>query len=107
MVSECVLIAFAFSGEWCGCDLWRVAAGEATPRELADTFGLTQQNVSKHLQVLHRSGVVARRPDRSNVFCRLADDSTARLLDDVLSGSGETPDSNRGHPDFSRGPKPL
>jgi DNA-binding transcriptional ArsR family regulator len=34
----------------------QLRAGEATPQELADTLGLTQQNVSKHLQVLHRSG---------------------------------------------------
>jgi DNA-binding transcriptional ArsR family regulator len=44
----------------------QLRAGEATPQELADTLGLTQQNVSKHLQVLHRSGVVARRPDGAN-----------------------------------------
>jgi DNA-binding transcriptional ArsR family regulator len=50
----------------------QLRAGEATPQELADTLGLTQQNVSKHLQVLHRSGVVARRPDGANVFYRLA-----------------------------------
>jgi DNA-binding transcriptional ArsR family regulator len=68
---------------------------------------LTQQNVSKHLQVLHRSGVVARRPDGTNVFCRLADDSTARLLDDVLSGSGETRTRTGDTMIFSRGPKPL
>jgi DNA-binding transcriptional ArsR family regulator len=49
----------------------QLRAGEATPQELADTLGLTQQNVSKHLQVLHRSGVVARRPDGANVFWRL------------------------------------
>ena len=107
MVSECVLIAFAFSGQWCGCDLWRVAAGEATPQELADTLGLSQQNVSKHLQVLHRSGVVARRPDGTNVCYRLADDSTARLLDDVLSGSGETRTRTGDTMIFSRGPNAL
>lgn len=65
--------------------LEQLRAGEATPQELADTLGLTQQNVSKHLQVLHRSGVVVRRPDGANVFYRLADDSTARLLDDVVA----------------------
>jgi DNA-binding transcriptional ArsR family regulator len=30
----------------------QLRAGEATPQELADTLGLTQQNVSKHLQDL-------------------------------------------------------
>jgi len=63
----------------------QLRAGEATPRELAETLGLTQQNVSKHLQVLHRSGVVTRRPDGANVYYRLTDDSVARLLDDVVA----------------------
>jgi DNA-binding transcriptional ArsR family regulator len=63
----------------------QLRAGEATPQELADTLGLTQQNVSKHLQVLHRSGVVVRRPDGANVFYRLVDDSTGKLLDDVVA----------------------
>jgi len=30
----------------------QLRAGEATPQEVADTLGLTQQNVSKHLQDL-------------------------------------------------------
>jgi hypothetical protein len=34
----------------------QLAAGAATPQELADALGLSQQNVSKHLQILHRSG---------------------------------------------------
>lgn len=37
--------------------------GGAMPQKLVDTLGLTQQNVSKHLQVLHRSGTVRRPPD--------------------------------------------
>lgn len=63
----------------------QLRAGEATPQELADTLGLTQQNVSKHLQVLHRSGIVGRRPDGANVFYRLVDESIAYLLDDVVT----------------------
>jgi DNA-binding transcriptional ArsR family regulator len=83
----------------------QLPAGEATPQELSDILGLTQQNDSTHLRVLHRSGVVARRPDRTNDFYRLADDSTARLLDDVLSGSGETRTRTGDTMIFSRGPK--
>ena len=30
----------------------QLRAGEATPQEVADTLGLTQQNVSKHFQDL-------------------------------------------------------
>ena len=67
----------------------QLRAGQATPQELADMLGLTQQNVSKHLQVLHRSGVVTRRPDGANVFYALADESTPKLLDDVLASVTE------------------
>ncbi len=58
----------------------QLASGAATPQELADALGLTQQNVSKHLQILHRSGVVTRRPEGANVIYSLKDESgpTAR-----------------------------
>lgn len=48
-------------------------------------MGLSQQNVSKHLQILHRSGVVTRRPDGANVFYALRDESTVKLLEDVVA----------------------
>lgn len=57
-----------------------LAHGPATPRELADALGLTQQNVSKHLQILHRNGLVSRRPEGSSVIYDLKDESTMRLL---------------------------
>jgi DNA-binding transcriptional ArsR family regulator len=49
-------------------------------------LGLTQQNVSKHLQILHRNGLVTRRPEGSSVINALRDSSTVRLLDDVVTG---------------------
>jgi DNA-binding transcriptional ArsR family regulator len=49
-------------------------------------LGLTQQNVSKHLQILHRNGLVTRRPEGSSVIYALRDSSTVRLLDDVVTG---------------------
>lgn len=63
----------------------QLATGAATPQELADGLGLSQQNVSKHLQILHRSGLVTRRPDGANVFYALKDESTVKLLEDVVS----------------------
>lgn len=63
----------------------QLAGGAATPQELADALGLTQQNVSKHLQILHRSGIVTRRPEGSNVIYALKDESTVRLLEDVVA----------------------
>jgi DNA-binding transcriptional ArsR family regulator len=67
----------------------QLADGSATPQELADALGLTQQNVSKHLQILYRSGVVSRRPEGANVIYSLSDESTVRLLDDVVASVAE------------------
>lgn len=35
----------------------QLAGGSATPQELADALGLTQQNVSKHLQILQTAKI--------------------------------------------------
>ena len=67
----------------------QLANGPATPQELADTLGLTQQNVSKHLQILYRAGVVTRQPDGSDVIYSLRDDSTVRVLEDVVASVTE------------------
>lgn len=67
----------------------QLASGGATPQELADTLGLTQQNVSKHLQILHRNGLVTRRPEGSSVIYALRDGSTVRLLEDVVGSVSE------------------
>jgi DNA-binding transcriptional ArsR family regulator len=43
--------------------LARLAAGEASVRELAEPFAMTQPAVSKHLAVLERAGLVSRGRD--------------------------------------------
>jgi DNA-binding transcriptional ArsR family regulator len=67
----------------------QLADGPATPQELVDALGLTQQNVSNHLQILYRAGVVSPRPDGTNVFYSLRDESTVRLLEDVVASVTE------------------
>ena len=62
-----------------------LAAGSATPQEMADALGYTQQNVSKHLQILYRSGVVSRRQDGSSVVYALKDPTTVAVLDDIVA----------------------
>lgn len=58
-----------------------LAQGYATPQELADDLGLSQQNVSKHLQVLYRAGFVARKRDGTSVLYSLADEGPVKVLD--------------------------
>jgi DNA-binding transcriptional ArsR family regulator len=55
--------------------------GELTVTELVDATGLSQANVSKHLQLLHSMSFVVRRKEGLYVFYSLADDDTVRLCE--------------------------
>ncbi|HUE88804.1 MAG TPA: metalloregulator ArsR/SmtB family transcription factor [Vicinamibacterales bacterium] len=55
--------------------------GEATVGELVETTGLTQANLSKHLQLLHALGFVTRRKQGLFVYYTLADADIFRLCD--------------------------
>ncbi len=58
--------------------------GDASVQELSERVASTPQNVSRHLAILHRAGIVARRREGPFVYYSLADYSTCRLLDQVL-----------------------
>jgi DNA-binding transcriptional ArsR family regulator len=51
--------------------LVRLAAGEATVGELAEPFAMSLPAVSKHLKVLERAGLIARRRKAQWRPCRL------------------------------------
>lgn len=58
-------------------------------QELTDDLDTTHQNVSKHLGVLLRCGIVTRRKDGNKVWYALADYSACRLIEQAsasLSG---------------------
>lgn len=57
---------------------------EASVQELSDRLPGTPQNVSRHLNLLHRAGIVARRKEGTSVRYSLSDFSACRLLDQVL-----------------------
>jgi DNA-binding transcriptional ArsR family regulator len=59
--------------------------GEVPVQELSDKMPTTPQNVSRHLCILHRAGLVARRRDGNCVLYSLADYSACRLLDQTLA----------------------
>jgi DNA-binding transcriptional ArsR family regulator len=61
----------------------RLRAGEATVHELTEATGASQQNVSKHLGVLHDAGIVARRKAGNQVFYRVADIGIFELCESV------------------------
>ncbi len=61
--------------------LYGLHEGERTVSELVEQTGFRQAKVSKHLQLLHRDGFVARRKEGLNVFYRIADPEVFRLCD--------------------------
>ena len=64
----------------------RLRDDEASVQELTDALGTTQQNVSKHLGILHQAGVVGRRKAGNHVYYSIADDSVLGLCEQVCGG---------------------
>jgi DNA-binding transcriptional ArsR family regulator len=60
--------------------------GERSVGDLVEVLGATQQNVSKHLGVLHQAGIVGRRKDGNRVIYAIADDSVFALCETVCGG---------------------
>jgi DNA-binding transcriptional ArsR family regulator len=61
----------------------RLRAGEASVGELTEALGATQQNVSRHLAVLHAAGVVSRRKEGTRVLYGIADQTVFALCESV------------------------
>ena len=59
--------------------------GEKSVTELVEELGTGQANVSKHLGLLHRHRMVARRKEGLNVYYRIADPSILELCELVCS----------------------
>jgi len=57
--------------------------GEATVQDLTEAVGASQQNVSKHLGVLHDAGIVARRKEGTQVYYRVVDEGVFELCETV------------------------
>lgn len=57
--------------------------GPATVGELTERIGSSQQNVSKHLGVLHQAGIVARSKEGTSVRYTIADPSVFALCEQV------------------------
>lgn len=60
--------------------------GELSVTELTDRLGTSQQNVSKHLGVLHGAGVVARRKEGTSSFYRVSDQGVYDICEQVCGG---------------------
>ena len=60
--------------------------GEATVGELQEALGASQQNVSKHLGILHSAGMVSRTKEGNRVLYAISDPSVFELCDQVCGG---------------------
>jgi DNA-binding transcriptional ArsR family regulator len=61
----------------------RLREREATVLELTELIGTSQQNVSKHLGLLQRLGIVSRRKQGNFAYYRIADDGVFALCEAV------------------------
>jgi DNA-binding transcriptional ArsR family regulator len=64
----------------------RLREGEATVTELQHTLGASQQNVSKHLAILHGAGMVNRTKDGNHARYSIADEGVFELCEQVCGG---------------------
>ena len=64
----------------------RLRGGEQSVGALVDALGSTQQNVSKHLGVLHQAGIVSRRKEGNRVLYAIADPTVFDLCETVCGG---------------------
>jgi DNA-binding transcriptional ArsR family regulator len=60
--------------------------GAATVGDLVQRLGSSQQNVSKHLGVLHQAGIVSRSKHGTFVRYAIADDGVFALCEQVCGG---------------------
>jgi DNA-binding transcriptional ArsR family regulator len=64
----------------------RLREGDATVGELQEALGASQQNVSKHLGILHGAGMVARTKQGNHTRYSISDPSVFELCDQVCGG---------------------
>lgn len=60
--------------------------GEKSVTELVEETGAGQANISKHLGLLHRNRMVARRKEGLNVYYRITDPTIFELCELVCNG---------------------
>jgi len=56
---------------------------EKTVSQIVGELGATQTNISRHLNLMHRSGVLARRKEGNQVYYRAADPSMMEICRSV------------------------
>ena len=65
---------------------------EKTVSQIVEEIAATQTNVSRHLAIMHRSGVLARRKEGNQVYYRTADPAMVELCRSVCKRISERMD---------------
>ncbi len=60
--------------------------GELSVAEITERLGASQQNVSKHLGVLHQAGIVGRRKNGTSSLYSVADETVYELCEQICGG---------------------
>ncbi|MBL8384810.1 MAG: winged helix-turn-helix transcriptional regulator [Burkholderiales bacterium] len=82
--------------------------GERNVGEIAEATGTTAANVSRHLTLLTKHGLVAREGRGTSVYYRIADDSVYALCDLVCGSiARQFEKSARAHQGFVRAARPA
>ncbi|MDO8298261.1 metalloregulator ArsR/SmtB family transcription factor [Lacisediminimonas sp.] len=69
--------------------LYTLCMGERPVGDIVDQVGSTQANVSRHLNMLYRAKVLARRKEGTQVYYRIDDDNTMNLCRTVCTQMSE------------------
>ena len=72
-----------------------VCKGEKTVSQIVADTGATQTNISRHLGLMHRHGVLARRREGTQVIYRVADPTMVDLCRSVCNRIAGTLDERR------------
>lgn len=64
----------------------RLREGDATVTELQEALGASQQNVSKHLGILHAAGMVNRTKQGNSTLYSISDPTVFELCEQVCGG---------------------
>jgi DNA-binding transcriptional ArsR family regulator len=81
----------------------RLAVETTTVQELVDALGTTQQNISKHMGVLRRAGIVVGHKAGTRVRYRLASPDIVPILERAEASLADEPDYRRTDSSTPRG----
>lgn len=69
--------------------MYAVCSGEKSVSEVVQLCGSSQANVSRHLGVLHKAGILMRRKEGTTVFYSIADSATVEMCQTVCAKIAE------------------